>query len=88
MRIGVEIHFLAGFLVATGAAAAKQNFKINLSERACRMSELIENTELPERPEYPGLDESLGIDLGVLKSLQKDWTTKFDWDAEQDSLNK
>lgn len=53
-----------------------------------RMLELAKQTTLPDNEEYDGLGASLGIDLKVLKELQADWTTTFDWSAEQDSLNK
>lgn len=52
------------------------------------MVRLAKDTRLPDKPEYPGLGSSLGIDLDVLKSLREQWITDFDWKKEQDSINK
>ncbi|KAM0426136.1 hypothetical protein ACHAPT_008768 [Fusarium lateritium] len=52
------------------------------------MIDLVRNSRLPEKPEYPGVGSSMGIDLDVLKSLRKQWLSNFDWEKEQDKLNK
>ncbi|KAL8881090.1 MAG: hypothetical protein Q9198_001634 [Flavoplaca austrocitrina] len=49
--------------------------------------ELIKNTQLPEEPQYPGVEPFYGIDLEVLKSLRENWLNTFDWEKEQASLN-
>ncbi|KAK8128123.1 hypothetical protein PG984_009231 [Apiospora sp. TS-2023a] len=77
----------------TGAVAAQGTLASTVSEfklSLCpdRMLELAKQTTLPGDEEYAGLGASLGIDLKVLKELQTEWTTTFDWSAEQDSLNK
>ncbi|KAI0388355.1 Alpha/Beta hydrolase protein [Xylariaceae sp. FL0594] len=52
------------------------------------MLHLVKEAQLPDHEEYPGLGETLGIDLKTLKALQCQWTTDFDWAAEQAALNK
>ncbi|KAJ4323529.1 hypothetical protein N0V84_004269 [Fusarium piperis] len=52
------------------------------------MIELVRNSRLPDKPEYPGVGSSMGIDLDVLKSLKKQWLSDFNWKTEQDNLNK
>ncbi|TGO61496.1 hypothetical protein BOTNAR_0128g00040 [Botryotinia narcissicola] len=52
------------------------------------MLQLVSQTQLPAVEEYPGLGGSLGIDLSVLKSMQTEWTTTFDWATEQADLNR
>jgi len=79
---------LAGLLAGQKAIGSPTEFKIDLSQHVPRMLSLINQTQLPDAEEYPGVGESLGIDLGVLKSLQAEWTTSFDWDTEQAALNR
>lgn len=63
-------------------------FHINLTERVPRMLHSIRETRLPERPEYPSLDDTAGINLDVLKSLRQQWLDGFDWNKEQASMNR
>lgn len=63
-------------------------FTINLSRGVPRMLNLINDTQLPERPQYPGIGSSEGIDLEVLKTLRETWLNKFDWEKEQEYLNR
>ncbi|KAK3368428.1 Alpha/Beta hydrolase protein [Podospora didyma] len=63
-------------------------FKINLSSEVPRMLKLIKENKLPDKPEYPGVGSSFGIDLDVLKDLKKQWLDDFDWKKEQDAINK
>ncbi|CAH0051433.1 unnamed protein product [Clonostachys solani] len=63
-------------------------FQINLSAGVPRMLEFINDTILPAQPAYPGLGDSLGIDLDVVKSLKEQWLDEFDWDAEQRDMNQ
>lgn len=92
---------ISGVLGALLAAAAAKSlppsradnfhlrpFHINLSYNVPRMIELVRNYRLPDKPEYPGVGSSMGIDLDVLKSLRKQWLSNFDWKKEQDILNK
>ena len=62
-------------------------FYIDLSEGVPRMLDLVQSTQLPKEPEYAGLGDTAGIDLDVLKGLQEQWLTTFDWNREQQSLN-
>lgn len=91
----------AAFLLAVGlvgfetarASSAGSAFKVNplhidLSKEVPRMLDMINNTRLPDEPEYPGLGSSMGIDLDVLKSLRKEWLHGFDWDTEQKHMNR
>lgn len=89
MHFKTPLHILVGLLASNRAIAASAsiaNFEIDLSPT--RMLSLINETQLPDHDPYPGVGETLGIDLGVLKSLQQEWTTSFDWEAEQAALNK
>ncbi|KAJ2986348.1 hypothetical protein NUW58_g5072 [Xylaria curta] len=52
------------------------------------MRELIELTNLPEQEVNTGVESSLGVTLDSLKSLKDQWLTNFDWEAEQESINK
>lgn len=92
---------MSGVLGALFAAAAAKSlppsrpdnfqlrpFHIDLSHNVPRMIELVRNYQLPDKPEYPGVGSSMGIDLDVLKSLRKQWLSDFDWKTEQDNLNK
>lgn len=63
-------------------------FSINLSRGVPRMLELIKDTKLPDKEEYPGVGSSAGIGLDVVKSLQREWTVDFDWHKEEAKLNK
>ncbi|RMJ08504.1 hypothetical protein CDV36_011883 [Fusarium kuroshium] len=47
-------------------------FHIDLSHNVPRMIELVRDYRLPDKPEYPGVGSSMGINL----------------DTEQDNLNK
>jgi len=62
-------------------------FKVNLSSEVPRMLKLIKDSKLPDKPEYPGVGSSFGIDLDVLKDLKKQWLDDFDWKKEQDEIN-
>lgn len=63
-------------------------FTIDLSRGVPRMMELIKNTQLPEKPQYPGVEIFFGIELDVLKSLRENWLNDFDWEKEQAYLNR
>jgi len=63
-------------------------FKIDLSSEVPRMLKLVKESRLPDKPEYPGLGSSFGIDLDVLKDLKRKWVDDFDWNKEQEKLNK
>lgn len=63
-------------------------YKVELEQEIPRMLDLISNTHLPERPEYPGVENSLGMDLGVLKSLQHEWLHEYSWQQDQSYINK
>ncbi len=100
MFLSISIAKLAT-LVAVGAALAEAAptpglskplsptpFVINLSGSVPRMLDLINNTVLPDQPEYLGVGSSAGIDLDVLKQLRQEWVTNFDWQAEEAALNR
>lgn len=52
------------------------------------MLDLIRSTQLPAKPQYPGIGSSFGIDLDALKALKQEWLHDFDWEREQASINK
>ena len=80
----------ASFVLATPVTKryAVQPFVVNLSQNVPHMLQLINDTKLPDKPEYPGVGSSFGIDLDVLKCLQSEWLSEFDWQKEQDSINE
>jgi hypothetical protein len=63
-------------------------FKVDLSAGVPRMLDLINNTILPDKSEYPGVNSTFGIDLDVLKSLQNQWLHEYDWDKDQSYINR
>ncbi|KAK4641407.1 hypothetical protein QC761_502150 [Podospora bellae-mahoneyi] len=63
-------------------------FRVNLSKNVPHMLDLIRSTQLPAKPQYPGIGSSFGIDLDALKALKQEWLHDFDWEREQASINK
>ncbi|RDW61068.1 hypothetical protein BP6252_12451 [Coleophoma cylindrospora] len=63
-------------------------FSIDLSNRVPTMLSKINETQLPDLPEYPGVGSSFGINLDTLKSFQQEWLTSFNWEKEQSSINQ
>ncbi|KAG8678302.1 hypothetical protein FRC08_017899 [Ceratobasidium sp. 394] len=61
-------------------------FKIDLSSRVPRMKDMIERTVLPERSVLGSA--GAGIALTWLKNRQTEWLESFDWQKEEDHLNK
>ncbi|KAF7924431.1 uncharacterized protein EAE98_007482 [Botrytis deweyae] len=86
MQLFQSMNIPLGFLTGHVALAQVKDFTIDLEPH--RMLQLVTQTQLPAVEEYPGLGGSLGIDLNVLKSMQKEWTTTFDWATEQADLNR
>ncbi|KAG0652322.1 epoxide hydrolase [Hyphodiscus hymeniophilus] len=83
--------FLGAALVDEAVGGKSFNLKpftVDLCDSVPRMLKQIQNTALPSSPEYAGVGSSFGIDLGVLKNLQSEWLTDFDWQKEQYSLNQ
>ncbi|KAH8797339.1 Alpha/Beta hydrolase protein [Xylogone sp. PMI_703] len=62
-------------------------FTIDLSKNVPRMVDLINNTQLPPKPEYPGLGSSYGISFDTVKEWQTEWLTSYNWDEDQEYLN-
>jgi hypothetical protein len=65
-----------------------QSFDVDLSKRLPRMLDLIKNTQLPDKPEYPGVEGSLGLDLDVLKTLKNEWIHEYNWQKDQSYMNR
>jgi hypothetical protein len=65
-----------------------QPFQFNISDRLPRMYELLRETKLPDEPQYPGVGATKGIDLDVLKSLRDQWLNEYNWEQEQEYLNR
>ncbi len=87
MKLIHPTHVMLGSMYYLGALASNiTSFKIDLCPS--RMFELVKQTQLPAHEEYPGLRETLGIDLHALQSLQHEWTSRFNWANEQAALNK
>ncbi|KAF7370215.1 Epoxide hydrolase domain protein [Mycena sanguinolenta] len=83
----------ASFIVALAAASSSNNpfnvtpFTVNLSAGIPRLKAIVQNTRLPAKALYPvGSDK--GIELDVLRQLQTEWVTTFDWETQQSELNQ
>jgi hypothetical protein len=92
-----QLHLVFMFRVSCAYGAANEAhihsnnvhpFVIDLSAGLPRLRELVENTKLPEAPNYAHLADSAGIDLDVLKSMRTEWLNTFDWQKEQDKMNR
>jgi hypothetical protein len=93
-----DLFFSAVFLSLVGLFAAceaspkpsprVQSFKVDLSKRVPRMLDLIKNTRLPDKPEYPGVGGSFGLDLDVLKTLKNEWIQDYSWQKDQSYMNR
>ncbi|KAJ7661641.1 Alpha/Beta hydrolase protein [Mycena rosella] len=82
---------VATTVAASGAANDTFNlkpFKIDLSSKIPRLTELVRNTRLPEKALYPEAGQGKGIQLDFLRELQTEWVESFDWDAQQTELNR
>ncbi|RYP64372.1 hypothetical protein DL771_008766 [Monosporascus sp. 5C6A] len=62
-------------------------FKVDLSKNVPRMLDLVKNTKLPDKSVYSSLGPTAGIDLDVLKQLQREWIYDFDWKVEEEDMN-
>ncbi|KAF7371189.1 putative epoxide hydrolase [Mycena sanguinolenta] len=81
------------FIVALAAASSINNpfdvtpFTVNLSAEIPRLKSLVKNTRLPTKALYfVGADK--GIELDVLRQLQTEWATTFDWETQQLEFNQ
>lgn len=63
-------------------------FTVQLSDEVPRMLDLVRNTRLPEKPEYPRLGDSYGMDLNVLQSFQDEWVHQYSWQEDEAYLNR
>jgi hypothetical protein len=63
---------------------------VDLSRGVSRMTDLVRNTRVPPASPSPPSSPSstLGIDTQWLQTLQKDWVRDFDWEREQNYMNK
>ncbi|PCG88131.1 Epoxide hydrolase [Penicillium occitanis (nom. inval.)] len=52
------------------------------------MLDQIKGTQLPAQPVYINTGTSAGISLSLLESFRTEWLTSFDWNREQEDLNK
>lgn len=87
MAIGFAYQLTVG-ATPTSTSFNLRPYTIDLSKGVPRMLDLVRDTRLPEKPQYPGVGSSMGIDLDVLKSLRKQWLEKFNWEKEQRSMNR
>ncbi|KAK6432046.1 hypothetical protein LTR95_011789 [Oleoguttula sp. CCFEE 5521] len=80
-------------LAASTAAHAHHNstavrpFRIDPSVGLSHMYNLLRQSHLPKEEEYPGVADTAGIDLDVLRGLQDQWLGKFDWKWEEAEMN-
>ncbi|KAI0013888.1 Alpha/Beta hydrolase protein [Xylariaceae sp. FL0662B] len=85
-------NFPAWLLLSMGVAVADnydlRPFKVDVAGRVPHMLDLINRTNLPEHDVFPGDNSSFGMSLDVLRSLKNQWTEDFDWQTEQDAINK
>ncbi|KAK3615042.1 hypothetical protein LTR56_026844 [Elasticomyces elasticus] len=81
-------------LLALGVAAYPQHnpkdvqpFRIALSDGLPHMYALLRQSRLPQEEEYPGVADTAGVDLDVLKTLQGAWLKDFNWRREEREMN-
>ncbi|KAJ7873823.1 hypothetical protein B0H14DRAFT_2269052, partial [Mycena olivaceomarginata] len=65
-----------------------QPFKIDLAGEIPRLKSLLNNTRLPAKTLYSDAGPQKGIELDVLRDLKTEWSTTFDWEAQQAELNQ
>lgn len=65
-----------------------RRFRIDLNAGVPRMLDLVRQTRLPDRAEYPIFSADAGLDVNVLANLQTHWLHSFDWSKEQDRMNE
>ncbi|KAJ6024640.1 alpha/beta-hydrolase [Penicillium herquei] len=80
-------------LVSVVSVMAKEDFnlrsfQIDLSAKVPRMIQRVRETQLLDDPIYFDSGTAAGIALSDLKSFQKEWLTKFDWNEEEKTINK
>ncbi|CAE6450255.1 unnamed protein product [Rhizoctonia solani] len=61
-------------------------FKVNLSSKVPHLKDLVERTKLPKSSVLGS--SGAGIPLDWLKARQKEWLSEFDWNKEEDAMNK
>jgi hypothetical protein len=61
-------------------------FNIDLSSGVPHMKDLIQRTELPSSSVLGSA--GAGIDLAWLRNRQTEWLESYDWQKEEDKLNK
>lgn len=96
MRPFLSIPFLTSslFLVTAspmsrdgkGSSFNLKPFTVDLSDGVPHMIDLAERTRLPTEGDY--FDPNAGISLETLQSLRRELIENFDWNAEQQELNK
>ncbi|KAG5809101.1 hypothetical protein H9Q74_000229 [Fusarium xylarioides] len=96
MRPFLSIPFLTSSLFLVTASSMSRDgkdgsfnlkpFTVDLSNGVPHMIDLAERTELPTNGDY--FDPNASIRLETLQSLRKELIENFDWDAEQQKLNK
>lgn len=67
--------------------------KLNFTQHVPHMLDLVKRTHLPStelQTAKMGPNNTLltGMPLSTLRQLQNEWTTSFDWEKEQNSINK
>ncbi|KAF8213744.1 Alpha/Beta hydrolase protein [Mycena galopus ATCC 62051] len=70
-------------------ASIVQSFKIDLSAGLQHLQTLVNNTNLPTEPLYPGAGLDFGLELDLLREWQTQWVSeKFDWATQEAQLNE
>ncbi len=65
-----------------------QAFSINLSGELSHMLQQVKDMRLPQEevPGYPG--PAAGISIDTVQSFRNEWLDKFEWEKEQNSMNR
>lgn len=87
---------LALGLLSTAANMGPPNVRpvtLDFTRRVPHMIDLVKGTHLPAtelQTAKNGPNNTLltGMPLSILQKLQKEWTTNFDWEKEQNSINQ
>src|SRR5688572_27029801 len=61
-------------------------FRVDLSSRVAHMRDLIQQTKLPSNSILG--QAGAGIELSWLQARQQQWLNSFDWQGEQESMNR
>lgn len=78
---------LVAFATSGAGKYTVKLFTIDLSDKVPRMKQLINQTRLPQNPQYQD-DSGVGIIHAFITELKNEWTREYGWESEQHILNR